>query len=1005
MKRKAGQQRIGRGVLYLLLVLVMLVNCVSFSGGTQARGIDSRDSTNKKNAYVNNSLSPQNGTAQNPVLVALDDEIKYTISTTNSKKVGTTSAVYDVLFVLDWSGSMSWSMTSSQNARQYERLIMEDMCGFVMEKYPNSRVAVMGMNTGPAPPTNCSNDPSITNIQYQTDFLDKAQYTANKSNITNAFNASPAYNGDDVGVFLQAGTDKMLGLSTSFGSGLSSGSKTVIPRTGSDLNKRIPVIILISDFQMTEGATYWNNSGVPYWTNVAKAHANRFNSEFPNGILYTIRLDHEDNKPFNEPLYDNLMTANLSPAGRAHWGFSKISRGTTINNGIDAVKSKFTGLVPFEVDKGTVITDVVPEGLEVDISSISHGGVYDPGTRTITWDLSAEKTGTIEVEFTTTVQQVPARFENTATIFFSDNTQGVSNTTYHETPLPPAPPPPPSREPPTLEEPVKNAYINNNLAPQNGTSQDPVLVALEDEIKYTITTINHKENGIPDFKYDILFVLDWSASMTQDMGTGQSAILYERSVMLDMCDFIMENYPDSRVAVLGLNSNQTNLNYAPNTYLQYQSDFLDAAQYETDRSSIASAFETGPQNGTDDNAIFLKAAVDKMEGLSTTFGSLTPGGSKTIIPRSGSDVAERIPVIIHISDFQMTNASGPGNYWSNLMKTQADRFDSLYPDGILQTVRFDHTGNSVYSTSTYDGYMTSYVSPAGRSHWGFTKVPYGASYTTALDTIKNSFMNSAPPVDKQGTIVIDAVPEGLEVNGGSISHGGIYDPITHTITWDLSLEDEGEITLEFAVTVQQGYTSFENTATALFSEGTQEDSNTTYHMLEADTSFVFYKVDEKNNPMQGVKFLLFTCTDEDPATHNHPWLVSDNSSSCWGDAEAVYSEVNGLVEFSDLSPGSYMLVEAETHTGYQLPQGQWLIEIDDTYVINITAHGFDLTTLPPAFKLSLNGEDLLLPNYRQMAMPLASGPGLITLTVLGIVLLADGIIYAILPRSKERRRA
>ena len=364
--------------------------------------------------------------------------------------------------------------------------------------------------------------------------------------------------------------------------------------------------------------------------------------------------------------------------------------------------------------------------------------------------------------------------------------------------------------------------------------------------------------------------------------------------------------------------------------------------------------------------------------------------------------------------------------------------------------------------------------------------------------MKDAFTSKVPYQGEQGTIITDVVPEGLQVDISSISHGGTYDPITRTITWDLSNEDEGSVTVEFTTTAKQEPKLFENTADITYFDDTGGVSNTTYHKTAPpsvteffreldnetnvlddtldgnvvelttgdpyspdpgippetiikngvtyiyvgyridngvidttphdslpgvlissvtnhvnvtylyeqapETSLKFYKVDESDNPLEGVKFLLYACSDEDPSSHNHPWLVTDESSNCWGDAVAVFSEVDGLVEFSELSPGSYMLVEVETLPGYQLPLGQWLIEVDDTFEITITAHGIDSVTLPPAFKFSLNGENLLLPNYQQMVMPMAGGGGLVTLTVLGVVLLADGIIFAILPGRKERRQ-
>ena len=1062
----------------------------SLSGGPGEPGIAA------KNAFINGSGTAQNGSSGSPVQVALDSAITYTITATNDKEHSTVPAQYDVLFVLDWSESMGREMYGSQNARLYERDIMLDMCDYVIATYPGSRIAVIAMNC-PSPYW-CTNNPLYTNIQFETDFLDATQFAAQRATISAAFNVPPEYGNDDNASFLKAATDKMAGLSTSYGSSVTGGATTIIPRTGSELDKRIPVVMVLTDFQITEEiGSIGNQSGQLYWSEVMKGHADRFESLLPKGILQMVRLDHSYNSNYSSPLhpeFDTYMTNYVVTASRTNWGFTKVPNNTPYATALISVKNTFISSVPFFGVQGTIITDVVPDGLEVNTGSISHGGVYNPATRTISWDLSEEDEGELTVSFTATVKQLSKDFVNTATVTYYDNSSDSTNTTYHQSP------------PPLPKETAKNAYINGSLTPQNGSSSDMVLVYLEDEITYKITAVNEKEMGVLPAVYDVLFVLDWSGSMGNNMNSsGTSARFYQRQVMLDMCDYVIANYPGSRVAVMGLNSLNNCYNDPDFTYIQFQTDFLDDVQYATNRDVISAAFDINPLYSNDDDGSFLQSAIDKMAGLSTTYGSSLGGNARTVTPRTGSDLDSRIPVIMLLSDFQLSEeSSGTNNsgvpYWSNVMKAHADRFDSLFPNGVLQMVRLDHTSNFCFNTPIYDNLMETYLSPAGRAHWGFTKVAYNTSYTSALDKIKNDFNILIPYEGEIGTIITDVVPEGLEVDPTSISHGGTYDPAMRTITWDLSEEADGEITVSFKTTVKQTPKEFGNTAIITYYDDSWDASNTTYHRTLAptvteyfrelgnesnvldsildgnvltlgfgdpyspasgippetiilagvtynyygyrvgsgpidttlrtmlpgvlissvinhtevtylfervvDTDFVFYKVDENDDPMEGVKFLLYACTDSDPATHNHPWLVSGSSSDCWGDAIAASSDVDGLVEFFDLPPGSYMLVEVETHPGYQLPQGQWLIEIDDSLVIDITAHGSPgsaSVTLPPAFKLSPGGDELLLPNYRQMVMPRAGGPGLIHLTVLGVVLFGDGILFAILFSRRGRR--
>ena len=378
----------------------------------------------------------------------------------------------------------------------------------------------------------------------------------------------------------------------------------------------------------------------------------------------------------------------------------------------------------------------------------------------------------------------------------------------------------------------KNAYINGSETAENGTQSAPACVRAGDVIRYAITTGNYKQPGNYDAGLDVLFLLDWSTSMGAEMVSGQSAIHYERDVMLDMSGFILGNYPNSRVAVMGMNSDLGLNNNPEYTNIQFQTDFLDEAQYKAELPNIHNAFNTAPAYRTEDLVSFFKAANFKMEGQTSAFGARLPTPTKYTIPR---DSSTRTPVIFFISDFQIPRSHNNSNYWESYMKGQADRFDAKSNGGILHTVRFDHTGNvppssnGEYSGAKYDKVMQEYVSPAGRGHWGFTKVRKDTSYSEALGRIKSDFLSLASPGGDLGTVVTDMVPDGLEVVDGSINYGGVYDSDKRIITWDLSKEHSGEITVEFTAKVTQANNIFENTADVTYYDSAVGRSNTTYH--------------------------------------------------------------------------------------------------------------------------------------------------------------------------------
>jgi len=265
-----------------------------------------------------------------------------------------------------------------------------------------------------------------------------------------------------------------------------------------------------------------------------------------------------------------------------------------------------------------------------------------------------------------------------------------------------------------------------------------------------------------------------------------------------------------------------------------------------------------------------------------------------------------------------------------------------------------------------------------------------------------------PPESGDNVVVVtDEVPAGLIVNESSISHGGALDPETNTITWTLTDEDPAEITVEFSVTVNDppDYTWFENIAHVVNSDGSAEDTNETWHHIyDKTTDFAFYKTDEKGSPLKNVVFALYSCVEADDPQHDHDWLAGPGS--CWDNLMCVYSEEDGFVEFTELAPGDYMLVETKTRSGYQLPNGQWLIVIDEGLDITITAHGSSITSMPPAFKAGAGGPSapLLLTNYPQMIMPMMGGGGITLFVVAGITLIYAAAIFLIGWKEEPKRR-
>lgn len=168
-------------------------------------------------------------------------------------------------------------------------------------------------------------------------------------------------------------------------------------------------------------------------------------------------------------------------------------------------------------------------------------------------------------------------------------------------------------------------------------------------------------------------------------------------------------------------------------------------------------------------------------------------------------------------------------------------------------------------------------------------------------------------------------------------------------------------------------------------------------------NFSFIKENENKAALSDVNFALYkgkagkvlTAENTDPLHADTYWDMDTPVGT-------AISAPDGKVEFSQLSSGSYLLMETKTQIGYQLPTGQWVIEVNQgTNTITIKAHG---DPLPPAFYTTGSGTEMVyhLPNYKQFVMPKAGKAAALLNTVLGLAIL--GCSMGDLIRPEKRRR-
>lgn len=162
------------------------------------------------------------------------------------------------------------------------------------------------------------------------------------------------------------------------------------------------------------------------------------------------------------------------------------------------------------------------------------------------------------------------------------------------------------------------------------------------------------------------------------------------------------------------------------------------------------------------------------------------------------------------------------------------------------------------------------------------------------------------------------------------------------------------------------------------------------------SELVFIKVNERDEPLEGVEFDLYGCSNSE-SDHQHAEFEKEAVLDCWQLIERAVSQTKGEVRFEAVTKGTYYLVERKTKTGYLLPVGFWEIDLtpaadNKMEEMSITGYG---AVLPPAFKAGDEDELLRLPNYVIPVLPAAGTNRLLIQITLGICLIGTGIMLRI----------
>lgn len=178
--------------------------------------------------------------------------------------------------------------------------------------------------------------------------------------------------------------------------------------------------------------------------------------------------------------------------------------------------------------------------------------------------------------------------------------------------------------------------------------------------------------------------------------------------------------------------------------------------------------------------------------------------------------------------------------------------------------------------------------------------------------------------------------------------------------------------------------------------------------VRSGTDFSFTKVNDQIRDtngtllsLRGAQFKLYAAS----GTVLPAALVTDASIAAgdWTLIDEQTTGENGVVTYSKLEDGYYMLVETKAPLGYETPYGQWLITTrkNEAEPLTIAAKERDGAGLPPAFQVENTGgaKSYLLPNFKQFVLPFSGNVGVYGFIGTGLLL----ILISVLAWQKKRK--
>ena len=465
--------------------------------------------------------------------------------------------------------------------------------------------------------------------------------------------------------------------------------------------------------------------------------------------------------------------------------------------------------------------------------------------------------------------------------------------------------------------------------------------------------------------------------------------------------FVQEDTP----LYLDQNLTQSATEYNPNTTYYFPVSYYEGQTKQTTVVSRSSGLMNDYTKGTN-GQLNLKAG-------SPRWGSLTEfiKNKDTDTHTTNTASTSYYPTLVDDPD------SPTGNYvvyLGNNGKLQVNA--PLIPPGDL-TISKTVEGNQGETDRdfVFDVTLTNKAETLAESY-AYTKTNADATQTTGTVSLDNEGKAMFTPAGEttakaltlkhSETVIISGLPAGTSFTVTE------QDPNTNNEGYTTSITVNGEAQTSGDRTVRGKIISSETQTVAY--------TNTWDVVMH---TFTFTKIDgtDRSKPLQGARFKLFKQVCKDP-THNHESELIDEpfepNPECWKlvtDADhpdgVFTSGKDGKISFDHLLANgvTYRLIEVQAPDGFQRPQGQWKLVIEEnksdggtSFIVTTKAVG--ALNQQPAFQLDYT--DYYLPNYRPIDPPITGGRGLTGFMLGGGLLIAAGLSAAAfwLIRSSKQKR-